>query len=724
MKERLFRYVQILQGTGGLFAASESVEPGEFSAYVGSLELDRQYRAIRAVGYIEVVEHARRDDFMREVGHDAGDPQRPFRIWPAGDRRDYLVLRFVEPLDEANRPALGFDLGSEPVRRAAAMTACDNATATLSAKLELVQAPGEAGAILFLPIYRKDGGPATPEERWASLQGWVSVAFLVEDMMKDVHQLTKSELDYEVFEGNAPLPDQLLCRNNFQEPLTAAGRLTRTTTWTDFEHSWTVRVRAPAMAGRGSGILSVGLLGTGGFCISLLIFGVTHSMATTGRRAVELATGMTTELRRQEEALRASEERLGMIIKGSNDGVWDWNIPTGDVYFSPRWKSMLGYEDHEIENNFTAWEALLHPDDKERALRVLNDYFGGKTPVYQLEHRLRHKDGNYRWILARGVVSRDPGGRPLRMAGSHVDLTHLKQAEQELRQANEELQSSQTRLRATLDELRSSHQELEKTQLELIQAAKLESVGTLAAGVAHEVKNPLQIMLMGLDYLDLRFDSVDETTRLTLNDMRDAVMRADAISKELLQFSKATEFSPVHSDLNTVLERSLWLIRADFNKPRVTLIKNLAGNLPPVLVDIPKIQQVIINLTLNALQAMDHAGALTISTASGRLERFLPSRAGTNCPLQSTDEVVVLRLVDTGPGIPAANLARIFDPFFTTKGVGSGTGLGLSVVKKIIDLHGGVIHFQNADPGGLEVTLAFAAVSQPAADPAALAAAI
>ncbi|MCF7731056.1 MAG: CHASE domain-containing protein [Akkermansiaceae bacterium] len=715
MKERLFRYVQILQGTGGLFAASQAVEFGEFSAYVDSLELKVKYPGIKAVGYIEKVEHANGEGFMRDAGHAAGEPQRPFRIWPAGDRQEYLVLRFVEPLvTETNHSALGYDLGSEPVRRTAAMAACDNATATLSANLELVQAPGQPAAILFLPIYQQGVEPATKDERRASLQGWVSVGFLIEDMMQGVQQLINGDLGYEIFDGTAPSPDQLLCRSDFNEPLTAADPLTQTTTETVFGHPWTVRLHTPSAATHGSGMLSVGLVGTGGLCMSLLIFGVAHSMATTGRRAVELATGMTTEIRRQEEALRASEERLGMIIEGSNDGVWDWNVTTGEVYFSPRWKSMLGYDDHEIENNFTAWEALLHPDEKARALRVLNDYFGGKAPVYQLEHRLRHNDGSYRWILARGVVSRDPHGRPLRMAGSHVDLTDLKQAEWELRQANEELHSSQIQLRATLDELRNSHQELERTQLELIQAAKLESVGTLAAGVAHEVKNPLQIMVMGLDYLDLRFNSADETTHTTLNDMRDAVMRADAISRELLQFSKATGFSPIPSDLEGVLERSLWLIRADFNNPRVTLIKNLTGNLPLVLVDIQKIQQVFINLTLNALQAMDHEGILTISTACGRLERFLPSRPAINAGLQPADEVVVLRLVDTGPGIPAANLPQIFDPFFTTKGVGSGTGLGLSVVKKIIDLHGAVIHFQNAAQGGLEVTLAFAAGPQSA----------
>jgi signal transduction histidine kinase len=131
------------------------------------------------------------------------------------------------------------------------------------------------------------------------------------------------------------------------------------------------------------------------------------------------------------------------------------------------------------------------------------------------------------------------------------------------------------------------------------------------------------------------------------------------------------------------------------------------------VIDTPKIQQVLINLIINAMQAMDHDGTLTITTAGGRLGRLLPPHFQSACPLQPDDPVVILKLKDTGPGIPKDQLQRIFDPFFTTKAVGAGTGLGLSVVKKIIDLHNAFIHFRNSPHGGLEVTLAFAAIPQP-----------
>lgn len=709
--ERLHRHAQVLQGMRGLFAASREVEEPEFKAYISSLRAEPGFPGILALGFIEMVAHGQREEFLRKAVRTDG---KSLQIRPGGARADYLVVRFVEPM-ESNHEALGFDIGSESARRNAAMDACDSSEARLTARIELVQAPGKPGAILLEPVYRGGTVPNSIDERRMRLQGWVYAAFVMEDMMDGVRQLTNSHLEYEIHDGSTPSAENLLCRGGLGLPPALDGGLEQNSDLVVFGRPWNVRIRSPGGSSGDQGILPVGILAGGGICMSLLIFGVVHSMATTSKRACSLAEVMTEELRQQKESLLASEERLAMVIKGSNDGIWDWDVITNEVYFSPRWKSMLGYEDDEIENNFNAWESLLHPDDRDRARLMVSGYFEGKIPSYQLEHRLRHKDGSYRCILARGVALRDASGRPLRMAGSHMDLTGLKQAEQELRRANLELQESQSHLQSALADLNRSHKKLEQTQIELIQAAKLESVGTLAAGVAHEVKNPLQIIIMGLDFLDWRLHDGEETIRTTLSDMRDAAMRADSISRELLHFSSSTRFMPGPADLDSVIERSLLLLRTDINHAGVTVIKQLSGKLPPVSIDAQKVQQVLINLIVNALQAMNHRGTLTISSASGRLGRLLPPRLQATCPIPPDDPCVILRLHDTGPGIPEDQLPRIFDPFFTTKPVGSGTGLGLSVVKRIIDLHHGFIHFRNSPHGGMEVILAFAATNQTAA---------
>jgi len=411
-----------------------------------------------------------------------------------------------------------------------------------------------------------------------------------------------------------------------------------------------------------------------------------------------------TERKRVELALRQSRERLALVIQGSSDGVWDWDVTTNEVYFSTRWKNMLGYADEEVDHHFSAWERLLHPDDRERALAHIQAYLSGQTSTYELEHRLRHKDGSYRWILSRGVALRDTAGKPVRMAGSHVDLTERKQAEEQLQRAYAELSQNEAALKAALQKLQTANEELQATQLQLIQAAKLESVGTLAAGVAHEVKNPLQTILMGVDYLANNLSGGNSNTTQVLNDMRDAVTRANVIVRELLQLSAATDFAPREEDLNALLESSLRLINSEIIASRITVARKLSADLPSVRLDRNKMEQVFINLFINALQAMSQGGVLTITTRRRRFGEDLKMR-GPAFPFKPGELVVITEVQDTGEGIHEDHLPRIFDPFFTTKPTGIGTGLGLSVVKKIIDLHGGAIDIRNAPLGGVVVSL-------------------
>jgi len=124
------------------------------------------------------------------------------------------------------------------------------------------------------------------------------------------------------------------------------------------------------------------------------------------------------------------QDQYSLAVDGSNDGIWDWDLKTNEVYFSPRWKAIVGYGEDELNNGFADFEALLHPDDKDRALTTVNNYLAGKLKTYDIEFRFHHKDGSYRWVRARGKAMRDASGAPYRMAGSHTDITDSKETEQ------------------------------------------------------------------------------------------------------------------------------------------------------------------------------------------------------------------------------------------------------------------------------------------------------
>ena len=300
--------------------------------------------------------------------------------------------------------------------------------------------------------------------------------------------------------------------------------------------------------------------------------------------------------------------------------------------------------------------------------------------------------GEKRYVNVIKSPIHDPQGHIIGIQGIFWDITERMRAQEQLRAAHEEL--------------RRSHGELKAAQLQLIQAAKMESIGTLAAGVAHEVKNPLATLTMGLNYLDKHTPDRTENMNLVLSEMRDAIGRADKVSRGLLDFAADQQPEVRAENLNRILEQTLALLRHELSKQQIELVVELAPDLPPVGIEKSQIQQVFVNLFMNSIQAMEKGGHLLVRT---HLHRLVESRheegSRTSTQFFLGDTVVVAEIEDSGPGIPQENLAKIFDPFFTTKPTGVGTGLGLPVSKKIIELHGGTMQIGNRPEGGARVTI-------------------
>jgi len=291
------------------------------------------------------------------------------------------------------------------------------------------------------------------------------------------------------------------------------------------------------------------------------------------------------------------------------------------------------------------------------------------------------------WLHTVKVPITDPSSGRSLLLGISEDITERKRLDQNLTRTSEELKT---------------------VQLQLIQAEKMESIGRLAAGVAHEVKNPLALILMGLEYMDSGIDPTDENLPVIIKEMREAVSRADNIIRGLVDFSSSRQLTLKRQDLRPIVEHAMLLVRHEVTRGSIQLDCDFAEQLPDALVDASKFEQVLVNLIINASHALENTDhpVLKVRVYAQRMEDVPPDLGSRSANrLRTGDEVVVVEILDNGSGIPEDKLTKIFDPFFTTKPTGIGTGLGLSVVRNIIELHKGRIEIQNRPEGGVRVVI-------------------
>ena len=404
-----------------------------------------------------------------------------------------------------------------------------------------------------------------------------------------------------------------------------------------------------------------------------------------------------TELKTVEIALRSSEERYARLLDSVTDYVYTVvldNGGTASTIHSPGCLGITGYTQQEFEADQWLWHHVIHPEDREAVVKsVLHSIDAGEA--CEIEHRLVRKDGAIRWVRNRHVPRRDSSGRIVSYDGLMSDITEKKHASDELL--------------ATNARLMKSHEELRAAQSQLIQLEKLHSIGQMAAGIAHEVKNPIQVILVGLQYLGDLPLAADEQTRSVLAEMSEAVQRANSVVQDLLEFSSPRELGMQACSINDVIEQSLRFVRHDLKTAKVKTVKHFDLDLPDAFIEPNKIEQVFVNLITNACHEMPDGGTLTVTT---RQKTILPSeiaghdagdRSGVR--LRAGERAIVVEIRDTGGGVPPDMLGKIFEPFFTTKNTGRGTGLGLSVTKKIIELHRGKISIENHPDGGVIATI-------------------
>ena len=501
-----------------------------------------------------------------------------------------------------------------------------------------------------------------------------------------------------------------------------------------------------------------------------------NSMTSQLRQSLKDLELRFADLKRTEEAFRLSEERLRFALEGTTDGIWDWNLKTDQVYFSPRYWTMVGYDPNQFPGSYQSWRQLVHPDDVEHCEKAVLHAIDTHEP-FAIEFRFKAKNGEWRWILGRGkVVEDDKEGNAVRVAGSHTDITERKQAEESLRQyerivsttqdlvslisrdyvyeaVNESVlkahgkkreeiigrkldeilgkQVFEERIRERFDQaltgktlsfkerfefealgwrilnikyypvydesgkvegvVINARDITETTQLEerLIQSQKMEAVGILAGGVAHEVNNPLNGIM---NYAQLIVDkSEKENPAVPLaNEIISETKRIAEIVRNLLTFARHEQQSHSPAHLPEIFSSVFSLIQTVMRHDQIDLQIDIPENLPAIRCRSQQIQQVFMNLITNARDALNQ-----------KYPEYSPEkRLGVFARTITKDgkEFIRTTIEDFGTGIPLYVQERIFEPFFTTKPKETGTGLGLSITYGIVKDHRGELTVES-EPG-------------------------
>jgi PAS domain S-box-containing protein len=375
-------------------------------------------------------------------------------------------------------------------------------------------------------------------------------------------------------------------------------------------------------------------------------------------------------------ALHESERRLRLATEAANVGLWDADLTANTVWFSPEWKRQIGYADDEISPGMDEWPARLHPDDAEAAVAKVERFLAGEEPAYSNEFRLRHRDGSYRWIFARGALVRDAEGRPVRMLGAHVDVTELREAEHRLREAEAEAEASEERFR---------------------QSQKMEAIGRLAGGVAHDFNNILTIITAYTETLSTALTPQEHAE--AVREIAIAAERAKTLTSQLLAFGRRAVSEPKVLDLNAAIMETARLLTRTIGE-HVTLVTRLVDGPVHILMDAAQITHLLVNLAVNARDAMGDGGRLTVATSRVPL---IPAAAALLDV--APGPYVRLDVSDTGHGMTPEVRERVFEPFFTTKGLGEGTGLGLASVYGIVRQSGGAVDVVSAPDRGTTFTV-------------------
>ncbi|MCM8771171.1 MAG: PAS domain S-box protein, partial [Candidatus Omnitrophica bacterium] len=384
-----------------------------------------------------------------------------------------------------------------------------------------------------------------------------------------------------------------------------------------------------------------------------------------------------TEARKTEEEIRSLKARYEDLYENVHVPIFTFDLSGRFTLVNKATYHCLGYASVQELYKKSIFE-MLTPESARFMRKMLEKAIAEKSDLTESQPWVVEitKPDKTKIILEMHVRLIWQGSRISEIQVIAYDITQRKLSEQKLILAEKKIR---------------------EMELSLAQIENAQMIASLASSIAHEVKNPLAIILQGMDYLERSIDVTDGRASLVFKQMHQAIQKANEIIKGLLDFSVVSKLEKKIEDLNVLIERVIELLKNLFLARNIEVIKQLEPDIPTVKIDASKIEQVLINLIMNAVEAMQETGKLTIRTSTKTIE---------------DKRWVVVEIEDTGCGLPVNAQDKIFEPFFSTHKDKGGTGLGLTIVKNLMDMHQAKIDIRNKEQGqGVRVTLMFAAES-------------